>query len=108
MILAGIKFQIENGGAGDSGVMFADYLNLKVYVSNNLYKTGTDETQVAYVMAGSNNSIVFAQQLMKTRMMELESSFKTGISGLSVYGGKVLKPQELVVNALTFAAESAI
>lgn len=108
MILAGIKFQIENGGAGDSGLSFADYLNMKVYVSNNLHKTGSDETQVAYVMAGSNNAIVFAEQLVKTRMMELESSFKVGVSGLAVYGAKVLKPQELVVSALTMAAETAI
>lgn len=109
MILAGIKFQIENGGTGmDGGLSFAEYLDFRVYVSNNLYKTGSDETQVAYVMGGSDNAIVFAEQIMKTRMMELETSFKMGISGLAAYGGKVIKPNELVVNALTFAAESAI
>jgi hypothetical protein len=109
MILAGIKFQIENGGTGmDGGLSFCEYLNFRVYVSNNLYKTGSDETQVAYVMAGSDNSIVYADQLTKVRAMELESSFGVGCSGLHLYGAKVIKPQELVVNALTFSAESAI
>lgn len=109
MILAGIKFQIENGGTGmDGGLQFCEYLDFRVYVSNNLYKTGSDETQVAYVMAGSDNAIVYAEQLMKTRVMELESSFEVGCSGLHVFGSKVIKPNELVVNVLTFAAESAI
>jgi hypothetical protein len=109
MILAGIKFQIENGGTGmDGGISFCDYLDFKVYVSNNLYKTGTDETQVAYVMGGSTNSIMFAQQIMKTRAMELQTSFKMGVSGLVTYGIKTIKPQELVTNVMTFAAESAI
>lgn len=108
MILAGIKFQIENGGAGGSGLAYAEYLGFKVYVSNNVNKTSSDETQVVSVLAGSENAIVFAQQLMKTRAMELESSFKTGISGLAVFGAKVLKPQELVLNTMTFVSESAI
>lgn len=109
MILAGIKFQIENGGTGlDGGLQFCEYLNFRIYVSNNLYKTGSDETQVAYVMAGSDNAIVYADQLTKVRAMELEGSFGVGCSGLHVYAAKVIKPNELVVNALTFAAESAI
>ena len=45
---------------------------------------------------------------MKSRAMELEDSFATGLSGLLVYGFKVLKPKELVRMTLTYAAESAI
>jgi len=109
MVLAGIRFQVENGGEGiNGGVQFADYLDFKVYVSNNLHTTGADETQVAYVMAGSDNAIAFADQLMNTRIMPLERSFKMGCSGLYVYGSKVIKAKELVTSAMTFAAESTI
>jgi hypothetical protein len=45
---------------------------------------------------------------MKSRAMELEDSFATGLSGLLVYGYKVLKPKELVKLALKPVAESAI
>jgi hypothetical protein len=107
MILAGIKFQMEDGGAG-VGLEFANYLDFTVYVTNNLNKSGSGDTQVFDVMAGSSNAIVFAEQVMQTRMMELEGSFKVGCSGLMTYGASVIKPKELVVDRMTLAAETAI
>lgn len=107
MILAGIKFMMEEGGAG-VGLEFCNYLDFNVYVSNNLNTSSSLETQVIDVMAGSENAIAFAQQYMETRMMQLESSFAVGCSGLMVYGAKVIKPKELVVDRMTMAAETAI
>jgi hypothetical protein len=108
MVLAGIKFQIVNGGDFVGGFEFADYLGFKVYVSNNVNYTSTDETQVVSVMAGSANAICFADQIMKTKMTDLPFNFEMGCAGLYTYGAKVVKQKELVTSTLTFVSETAI
>jgi hypothetical protein len=105
MVLAGIYFKtLESIGT----LEVADYLGFKVYVSNNINFTSTGETQVPNILAGSTNSIAFAQQIVKSAVVEREANFGTGYKGLAVWGAKVIKPKELVSNALTFVAETVI
>ena len=107
--LAAVKFQIKNGTEGGT-VEWVKYQDTDIYVSNNLVTTGAEGSFNTKCLAGSYNSIVYAEQILKSRFIpELEASFAGGASGLHVFGAKVLKPAELVLlNATQSAAESAI
>lgn len=108
--LAGVKFQINDGMKGEEGgVEWVKYNGTDIYVSNNVYTTGSEGSYASKVLAGSYNSIVFAEQIMKNRFIDqLEDSFAAGASGLLVYGAKVIKPNELVCLTATQTAETAI
>lgn len=109
--IAGVKFQINNGMNGEKGgLSWVNYLDTDFYVSNNLTTTGSEGSLNTQCLAGSYNSIVYAEQILKSRFIaELEGSFAGGASGLHVFGAKVLKPNELVlVNATQAAASSSI
>jgi hypothetical protein len=110
LMLAGVKFQINNGLDGEKGgLSWADYLDTTIFVSNNVVTTGAEGSFNSQILAGSFNSIIFAEQLMKQRFIEeLEDSFAGGASGLNVYGGRVLKPKELVRLNATQSAETTI
>ena len=103
--LAGIKFGINEGMKGfEGGLEFADYLGMKVLVSNNV----TVESGKHYLMAGSYNAIVYADQILKSRYIaEAEGAFEGKYSALHVYGAKVIKPAELVVLEATEEGVSA-
>lgn len=109
LVLAGVKFQINNGTNGKGGMSWCEYLGFDVYISNNLTSVnpGTATVQT-FGMAGSYNSIAYAEKLMKSETIRLEGSFNDGIRGLLVYGKKVVKPGELVKLDLTRADETAI
>jgi hypothetical protein len=104
--LAGVSFSINEGINGKGGLQWTKDLGFDLFVTNTIYNSAA--TPVSECLAGSYQSIGFAEKLMKSRAMELEDSFATGLSGLLVYGFKVLKPKELVRMTLTYTAETAI
>lgn len=106
--LAGVKFSINEGINGTGGMAWANYLDIDIYVSNNLYNSGTAAAPVTTVLGGSYNAIVYEDVLSKTKGQELEGSWEFGVAGLLVYGAKVVKPNELVKRVLTLAQETAI
>ena len=108
--LAGVKFQINNGMDGaKGGLKWAMYRDLTIYCSNNVVTTGSEGSFVSKVMAGSSNSIIFAEQIMKNRFIpDLEDSFAGGASGLHVFGSRVLKPHELVTLTATQGSVTTI
>lgn len=108
LILAGVVFSINEGINGKGGLAWAKYLDLDIFVSNNLYNSGTASAPVSTIYAGSYDSIAYAEVLNESRAMQLEDSFDVGVSGLLVFGAKVIKPKELAKRVLTYAAESAI
>lgn len=97
--LAGVKFSILEGVTGmKSGVSWTKHYDTDIYVSNNLTQTGAEGSYNTKILAGSYNSIVFAEQMMKQRFIaDLEDAFAGGASGLQVFGAKVIKQQELVL-----------
>lgn len=101
--LAGIKFSILEGVSGaKSGVYWVQHWGTDIYVSNNLSQTGTEGSYVTQCLAGSYNSVGYAQQILKSRVIQdVESSFKAQCAGLHVFGAKVLKPKEVVCIAAT-------
>lgn len=106
--LAGIKFQINNGLNGTGGMAWTNDLGFDIYVTNQVVNTGTVDTPVSKVMAGSYNAIAFAQQIIETEAIRLEGSFDTGVRGLHVFGRKVVRPDLLCTATLTYAAETTI
>jgi hypothetical protein len=108
MELAGIKFQINNGINGSGGMAWTNQLGFDVYVTNQVVNLGTVNAPQSQVLAGSYQSIAFAQQIMETETIRLESQFADAVRGLHVYGAKVIRPELLVRLNLTFAAETAI
>jgi len=102
--LAGIAFSINQGTNGKGAIAYANYLGFDLYVTNTVYKTGG----VHYCMAGSYQSIGFAEKMLGVRSLPAENSRKINIDDVCLYGYKVIKPAELVLMALTPVAETAI
>lgn len=94
LMLAGIKFQINNGVNGTGAVGFTDELGCDIYVSNQLAK---DESGNTLMLAGSYSAIAYAEQVLETQVLDrLENSFDKAVRGRLVFGAKVIKPDELV------------
>lgn len=93
LMLAGIKFQINNGVNGTGAVGFTDELGCDIFVSNQLYTSSTS----TYMLAGSYSSIAYAEQVLETQVIDrMENSFDKAVRGRLVFGAKVIKPTELV------------
>jgi len=104
--LAGVAFQINTGINGTGGLSWSNELGFDMYVTNTLYETAS--TPVTQVLAGSYQSIGYADKQLMTRRLELEGSRAVGIDGGVIYGYKVIKPKELALGAFTYSAETAI
>jgi hypothetical protein len=48
-----------------------------------------------YVMAGTNNAVTFASQVVEVESLRLQDSFDTAVRGLYVYGAKTVVPNAL-------------
>jgi hypothetical protein len=106
--LAGVKFQINTGIQGTGGMAWAKVMNLDVFVTNQVVNTGTVDVPISQCLAGAYNSIVYAEQILETEMIRLETQFASAVRGLHVYGGKTIRPDLLVNGAFTFGAETEI
>lgn len=98
LLLAGVKFQINNGVNGTGAVGFTDELGCDVYVSNQLaVKDGK-----TMMLAGSYSAIAYAEQVLETQVIDrMEGSFDKAVRGRLVFGAKVIRPSELVCCAVT-------
>ena len=68
-----------------------------VYVSHNLYKSGTEFS----VIAGHKMGFTFASQMTNMETIRSETTFGNIIRGLQVYGYKVVKPEALATLVAT-------
>ncbi|MBO5980886.1 MAG: hypothetical protein J6Q24_00405 [Clostridia bacterium] len=94
LMLAGIKFQINNGVNGSGTIGFTDELGCDLYVSNQL---ATEDNGTVHLMAGSYSAIAYAEQVLDIQYIDrLENSFDSAVRGRIVFGAKVIKPEELV------------
>lgn len=66
---------------------------LNVYVSNNVAATG----DVFKVMAGYEQTMSYAEQIVKVEAYRPEKRFSDAVKGLHVYGAKVVRPDTLAV-----------
>lgn len=98
LVLAGVKFSILEGlGGAKDGLSMATEYDTDIYVSNNLTTTGSEGSYVTECMAGSYNAIVYAEQILKSRVIQdVPGSFASQCDGLHVFGSKIIKPGELI------------
>jgi hypothetical protein len=82
---------LPNGQYGPGFV--GNVLGFDHYVSNNVVKSGDAHA----VMFGRYGSLAFAEQIMKMESIRREKQFADMVRGLHVYGGKVVRPDELGV-----------
>ena len=104
--LAGVAFSINEGINGKGGMMWTKDLGFDVYVTNTVYESAA--TPVSKVLAGSYQAIGYADKMLKTRTMELQSTRAIGVDGGLIYGYKVIKPKELALGTFTYVAETSI
>lgn len=102
--LAGVSFSINEGFNGKGVMAWAQYLDFDVYVTNTIYKTGG----VHYCMAGSYQSIGYADKYLGVRTVDAENSRAKLVDDVCLYGYKVIKPLELARLDLTPVAETSI
>jgi hypothetical protein len=89
--------RIENGYLGN-------LLGFDLYESNNVVVNGS-----AYeCLARTKAAVSFAAQLTETEAYRPQKRFGDAVKSLQVWGGKVVRPKELVRLTLTPAAESSI
>lgn len=94
LLLAGVKFSVNQGINGTGSTGFTDELGCDIYVSNQLASDADGNT---VMMAGSYSSIAYAEQVLETQVIDrLEDSFDTAVRGRIVFGAKVIRPEELV------------
>jgi hypothetical protein len=111
LVLAGVKFSILEGiGGAKDGLSMAQEYDCDIYVSNNLTTTGAEGSYNTQCLAGSYNAIVYAEQILKSRVIEkVSGSFSAQCDGLHVFGAKVIKPKELIrINATQGTAATDI
>lgn len=93
LLLAGVKFQINNGVNGTGTIGFTDELGCDVYVSNQLAVSDG----CTYMLAGSYSAIAYAEQVLETQVIDrMENSFDKAVRGRLVFGAKVIRPAELI------------
>lgn len=88
---SGTTAALRNGQAGSAAGFTVIESNRVPEVS---IETGSD---VAYsVVAGHSMATTFAEQIANTEALRLENTFGDGVRGLHLYGGKVVRPDNLV------------
>lgn len=101
--LADIDKNTDNSAILTSGYR-GQYLGFDLYVSNSIEHIGTDYYKAMFFRR--NDTITFAEQIVKMEAMRREASFGDGLRALMVYGGKVVRPNSLAVLTCTSGAEA--
>ena len=101
--LAGIVYQTDNDKLFEQGYM-GQYGKMKIYLTNNLAKDGNAECCVLR----TKKAYAFAQTIQKMEIVRAENNFGKKVKGLSLYGGRIIRPAEIVVAKFTPGTETAI
>jgi len=96
---------VDAGKTFDSGYV-GRAMGFDLYVSNNLYTTGSAPVYTTRVLAGHPRAISFAEQIVSVEAFRPETKFADAVKGLHVYGYKVIEPQCLVSMTAVYKAEA--
>ena len=80
---------LENGCIGNIG-------GCKIYVSSNISTIKDGSTKIAMCVARTRRALAFAEQLSEVEAYRPELRFADGMTGLHLYGVKVVYPNEMV------------
>lgn len=70
-----------------------------IYVSNNVPNSSNDKYKI---IASTNESASYAEQIINTESYRTEKSFKDGVKGLHVYGAKVTHADRVAVATVSY------
>jgi len=96
-----IALSTDNSAAMEAGCI-GNIAGCKVFVSNNIAKTGSNST-VHQCFVRTKRAIAFAEQLSEIDAYRPELRFADAVKGLHLYGAKVVYPNEMVALAITVA-----
>ena len=104
MQLAKIIYQVDNKEMFGKGFV-GQFFNSKVFVSNSIQ----ENSDIDYCMMFSNQAIAMAEQIPASSVERYrpEKAFQDAFKGLHLYGGTVIRPEELVCLPLTPTAEAS-
>ena len=101
IIKSKIALSTDNGEVLEAGCI-GNIAGCKVFVSNNIAKTGTNSS-VHQCLVRTKRAIAFADQLSEIDAYRPELRFADAVKGLHLYGAKVVYPNEMVSLAVTIA-----
>ena len=93
-----------NGGKGENRLengAVARAAGFDIYISNNVPNTSGAKYKV---IASTQESNTYAEQLVKTEAYRREKGFDDGVKGLLVYGAKIIRPAAVAVATVNFTA----
>ena len=93
-----------NGGKGENRLetgAVARAAGFDIYISNNVPNTSGAKYKV---IASTQESNTYAEQLIKTEAYRREKGFDDGVKGLLVYGAKIIRPAAVAVATVNFTA----
>jgi hypothetical protein len=105
LTMSKIVLDTNNSGVLATGKL-GSYYGIDIYVSNNVpHLSGTDR---ACIMSGYKGSIALATQVLYTGQADsIELGFNTIVKTLTVYGAKVLRPNNLGIFYANYTAEAS-
>jgi len=103
LLLAGIINKTDNKDLFANGY-FGSFGLTKIMLTNNLYKEDGFEN----IILRTKKSYAFAQTVKNIETVRAENNFGTKLKGLTLYGGKVIRPKEIVIIKFKPAAETII
>lgn len=84
-----IRADAAGRAAASASGFVGEAAGMQIHVSNNTPAPGGDDN---VVIAGTNGAISFAQQISKVEAYRPEDGFEDAVKGLSLYGGKLVRP----------------
>jgi hypothetical protein len=105
LTMSKIVLDTNNSGVLATGKL-GSYYGIDIYVSNNVpHLSGTDR---ACIMSGYKGSIALATQVLYTGQADsIELGFNTIVKTLTVYGARVLRPNNLGILYADYQAEAS-
>lgn len=87
-----VELKTDNDKLIAKGIL-GTYNNAKIKLSNNLYNDGTDDN----IIIKTKESFAYVSGIDKVEAFRPEKHFADAVRGLHTYGGKLVRPKELVV-----------
>jgi hypothetical protein len=72
-----------------------------VYVSNNSINFDTTSYNGWIIQAGHPMAITYAEQIVQTEALRLQTTFADAVRGLHVYGARLVRPDHIAVAGVT-------
>lgn len=98
----GAFVQFPNATGGPGSVMANGAIgmidNMTILISNNAVNYAASNW---IVQAGHNSAITYAEQIVKTEALRLQTTFADAVRALHVYGAKVVRPEALAIAFVT-------